>query len=147
MTAPAKDLVTALQTALQAENAAVWAYALVGTGDADNSSTADDMRAAHLVLRDAAAEQITQLGGAPTPPAAAYSTPAVTDAASARSLAASLETDCAAAWRAVIGTTDDATLRTFASGALSGAAVRLVRWRVIAKTSPVTVAFPGVPAR
>lgn len=145
MTAPDKTLVTALQTALQAENAAVWAYALVGTGDADNASTADDMRAAHLVLRDAAAEQITQLGAAPTPPAVAYRTPAVSDAASARMLAASLESDCAAAWRAVVGSTDDATLRGFASGALSGAAVRLVRWRIISGTRPTTVAFPGAP--
>ncbi|WP_353647572.1 DUF4439 domain-containing protein [Nakamurella sp. A5-74] len=138
-------VIAALQLVLQAENAAIWAYALVGTADADNADTVSDVRAAHLVLRDAAAEQITQLGGKPNAPAAAYQVDAPADAAAARTLAIGLETDCAETWRAVVGNTDDAGLRSFASGGLSGSAVRIVRWRAIAKTSPVTVAFPGAP--
>lgn len=138
-------VVSALQLVLQAENAAIWAYALVGTADADNADTVESVRAAHLVLRDAAAEQITQLGGTPNPPAAAYQVDAPADAAAARALATELETACAQTWRAVVGNTDDAGLRAFASGGLSGSAVRIVRWRRIAKASPVTVAFPGAP--
>lgn len=139
-------MIAALQLVLQAENAAIWAYALVGTADADNADTVEDVRAAHLVLRDAAAEQITQLGGKPNSPAAAYLVDAPADAAAARTLATGLETDCAETWRAVVSSTDDAGLRSFASGGLSGSAVRIVRWRAIAKTSPVTVAFPGAPS-
>ena len=136
-------VIAALQLVLQAENAAIWAYALVGTADADNTDTVEDMRAAHLVLRDAAAEQITRLGGQPNPPAAAYAVDAPADAAAARTLAIALEADCAETWRAVVGNADVAALRTFASGGLSGSAVRIVRWRRIAKISPVTLAFPG----
>lgn len=139
-------VIAALQLVLQAENAAIWAYALVGTADGDNADTVDDIRAAHLVLRDAAAEQITQSGGKPTPPAAAYQVDSPADAAGARALALTLETDCAETWRAVVATTDDAGLRSFGSGGLSGSAVRIVRWRAIAKSTPVTVAFPGAPS-
>lgn len=138
-------VVSALQLVLQAENAAIWAYALVGTADAENAGTVDNVRAAHLVLRDAAAEQITQLGGKPNVPAAAYQVDPPTDPASAQALAVALETACAQTWRAVVGSSDDAGLRAFASGGLSGSAVRIVRWQQIARTKPATVAFPGAP--
>lgn len=136
-----KDEADALQLALRSENAAIWAYALVAANDKDDAVV--DLRTGHLVRRDAAAELLTRGGASPAAPAPAYSTPAVTDLASARALASAIETDCAAAWRSVVANTDNTDLRTFAATGLSDAAVRLAQWKKRAKASPLTVPFPG----
>lgn len=138
-----KDEADALQLALRSENAAIWAYALVTANDKDDSDAIVGLRAGHLVRRDAAAELLTRGGVAPAAPAPAYSTPGVTDLASARSLAIAIETDCAAAWRSVVANTDNTDLRMFAATALSDSAVRLAQWKQRAKASPFTVPFPG----
>lgn len=138
-----KDEVAALQSVLQAENAAIWAYALVAAHDADDASTVAAMRAAHLVARDAAASRLLAGGGKPAAPAPVYSTPKVTDAASARALAITIETDCARAWHSVVGRTDRTDLRSAAAGGLTEAAVRTVQWKQLAKAATVTVPFPG----
>ncbi len=138
-----KDEADALQLALRSENAATWAYALVAANDKDDADAVVDLRTGHLVRRDAAAELLTRGGASPAAPAPAYSTPAVTDLASARALASAIETDCAAAWRSVVANTDNTDLRTFAATGLSDAAVRLAQWKQRAKASPLTVPFPG----
>ena len=73
---------------------------------------------------------------APEPAAAYQVSVAVTDAESALQLAQDIETDAAAAWRVVIGSTDDAELRGFALTGLSDAAVRLAMWKQVVRRRP-----------
>jgi len=138
------DAVTALQGALAAEQAAVWAYGLVAAYARDQGDMISQVRSGHLLRRDATTARLIQGGAAAPEPAAAYqvSVP-VTDAASALTLAQDIETDAAAAWRVVIGSTDDAELRGFALSGLSEAAVRLAMWKQTVGAQPSTLAFPG----
>lgn len=140
----AGDVSRALQVALAAEQAAVWAYDLVAAYDPDDANIIATIRTGHLARRDATASLLAG-GGAKAPVTApGYSLPApVTDPTSARALAATIEGDCAAAWRGVIGTTDSIALRTTALAGLSDSAVWLTTLKMAAKTQPATVAFPG----
>lgn len=138
-----KGEAAALQLALRSENAAIWAYALVAANDPDDAAVVADMRAGHLVRRDATAEQLTLGGVEPTAPAPAYRVPAATDARTARSLAAVIEKDCAEAWLGVVSGTDRADLRSFGAGGLSDAAVRTVQWKKLADAGTVSTPFPG----
>ena len=139
-----KVAVAALQTALAAEHAALWAYGLVAAHAPTDAATITTMIEAHQTIRDSTADLIVQGGGTPVGPAPAYTTPKpVTDVASARDLAITVEEDCAAAWRSVIGATDDRVLRGLALNTLTDVAQRLVTWRTVAKINPVTTAFPG----
>jgi hypothetical protein len=133
----------AVQLALRAENAAIWAYALVAANDVQEADTVGQMRAAHVVVRDATASRLIDGGVQPVAPAAAYSAPPVTDVTKARALAISIENDCAQAWHYVVGSTDRRDLRMFAGSALAQAAVRTVQWKQLAKAPKVTVPFPG----
>jgi hypothetical protein len=139
-----KDTVAALQAALAAEHAALWSYGLVAAHDTADGSTIGDMMAAHQVVRDSTADLVVRGGGTPVGPAPAYSTPnPVTDTASGRALALILEEDCAAAWRAVIGTTDDPVLRGLALNTLTDTAGRMVTWNTLLAAKKITTAFPG----
>jgi hypothetical protein len=142
----AQDAVPALQRALAAEQAAVWAYGLVAAYSRDDAAMIDAARSGHLLRRDATAARLVA-GGAEAPePAAAYLVPvAVVDAATARQLAQDIESDAAGAWRGVIGSTDDPELRGFALLGLSDAAVRLAMWKQVAGVVPATIPFPGQP--
>jgi hypothetical protein len=141
-----KDTVTALQGALAAEHAALWAYGLVAAYDAADAVTIGSMIGAHQVVRDSAADLVVRGGGTPVGPAPAYSTPQpVTDPTSARAVALVLEEDCAAAWRTVIGSTDDAVLRGLALNILTDTAGRMVTWKTLGKAKKITTAFPGQP--
>ena len=134
----------ALATALECENAAVWSYGLVAAQDPADSSLLTTIVAGHLTRRDATASLLRAAGGRATGPAPAYSVPiAVTDPASARKLATLLENDCAAAWHAVVGTTDLSDLRGIALAGLSDSAVWLTDLRLAGKLAPPTVPFPG----
>lgn len=138
------ETVTALQTALSAEQAAVWAYGLVAAYDKDDAAMVEQNRSGHLLRRDATAARLVAGGASVTEPAPAYSTPVTpTDAGTARQLAQAIESDAAAGWRLVLGSTDDAELRGFALTGLSDAAVRLAMWKKVAGATPVTVPFPG----
>lgn len=140
------DALAALQSALSAEQAAVWAYGLVAAYARDQAEMIAQARSGHLLRRDATTARLVQGGATPPEPAAAYqvSVP-VTDAGSAIQLAQDIETDAAAAWRVVIGSTDDAELRGFALTGLSDAAVRLAMWKQAAGQNPTTLPFPGQP--
>jgi hypothetical protein len=139
-----KTTVAALQAALAAEQAALWAYGLVAAHDVPDSDTIATMMDAHQVVRDSVADLVVKGGGTPVGPAPAYSTPIqVTDVPSARNLALILEEDCAAAWRAVIGSTDDPVMRGLALNTLTDTAGRMVTWRTLAKLGKITTAFPG----
>ncbi len=140
------DAVTTLQRALAAEQAAVWAYGLVAAYSRDDADMINEARAGHLLRRDATAARLVAGGSAAPEPAPAYQVSvAVMDPPSARQLAQDIESDAAGAWRAVIGSTDDAELRGFALLGLSDAAVRLAMWKQVAGVAPSTVPFPGQP--
>lgn len=145
--APAKlaaGLLKALTAALACENAAVWAYGLVAAYDPDDADEINSIRAGHLARRDATATLTSQGGGTVSQPAAAYALPKpVTDPKSALALAVILETECTAAWRAVIGATDDLTMRSVGLAGLSDSAVWLTTIKIAGKSATPTVPFPG----
>lgn len=139
-----KDTVAALQVALAAEHAALWSYGLVAAHDAADAATIGSMIEAHEVVRDTAANLVVKGGGTPVGPAPAYSTPKpVTDQASARALALTIEQDCAAAWQSVIGHTDDPVMRGIALNILTDTAGRMVTWKQLSGAKKVTSALPG----
>lgn len=144
----AADSIDALQTALAAEHAALWAYGLVAAYDPAAAAAVTTMVSNHQGTRDLAANLIVSAGGTPVGPHPAYTAPQpVTDAASALQLALTIESDCANAWRAVIGSTDDSSLRGTALSALTDCALRMVTWRKSGKITPLTIPFPGMPAK
>ncbi len=134
----------ALQRALGAENAAIWAYGLVSAYDPDNATLIAAMRDAHLVRRNDASARLSAAKQKPLPASPAYTLPApVTDKASAQAAARTIESDCASAWLGVVGATDSADLRGYALAGLMDAALRLTTWKGISKVTPLTVPFPG----
>ncbi|HET6499748.1 MAG TPA: ferritin-like domain-containing protein [Amycolatopsis sp.] len=139
------DAVAPLQTALQAEQAAVWVYSLVSAflSGAYVKSVNDGMLE-HQSRRDALLRMLTAAGATPAPAEPAYVPPSpVTDSASAKSLVVTAESDTTAAWRAVLEQTDDARLRGIALNALLATARRGTRWRVAAGETPAAVSMPG----
>ena len=150
-------VVAAWQGALAAEHQAVFAYGLLGPrlrgapgGQLGFAVTCSD---AHEAIRDAEEQAMASLAIRPVPPAVDY--PAlypVGDAAAAARLAARVEQDCAAAWRALFAAAaahaepvatarrDDAQRR------LTAAAVRAMQWRRYVTPAAATVAFPGITA-
>ena len=139
------DPVDALQTALAAEHAVIWGYAVVG---AHVSSTVRGQvaaaDAAHRSRRDAIAGTVRRLGADPALTRASYELPfAVTDQPAALRLAVHLEEGAAAAWRYVVAATDDRLTRRTAVAALSDAAVRATGWRQLVSPAAATVPFPG----
>ena len=136
-----------LRTAVAVEHAAIWAYGLISAYSPDDTELIRTNRNGHIFRRDAASDRILAAGGKAVQPRAAYHVPVeVTDPESARKLARVAEDDCARAWRAVIGNTDNAGLRTFALSSLSDSAVRLAMLRKLSKLPPFTTAFPGKPS-
>jgi len=140
----APDALAAVQSALAAEQAAVWAYGLVAAYARDDAAMITENRSGHLLRRDATAARLVAGGAQPTPPAPAYQVSVnVVDVPTARQLAQDIELDAAAAWRVVLGSTDDPELRGFALTGLSDAAVRLAMWKRVAGATPATVPFAG----
>jgi hypothetical protein len=95
--------VDAWQSALAAEHAAVYGYALVGarlTADVDAARSA---QADHRFRRDRCVEEVKRLGAEPEPAAAAYepSSPVRSDS-DAKALAADIEQGCSAAYLALV---------------------------------------------
>jgi hypothetical protein len=137
-----------LAAALAAEEAAIYAYGVIGvkltgSGDRAEARTAEQ---SHRNRRDALVSKLAQLKASTAPAPAAYELPfAVTDRAEALKLAIHVEDGVAAAWRAVLPATRDKD-RTDALGALTDSAVRATRWRRLAEVTPVTLPFPGRPA-
>jgi hypothetical protein len=134
-----------LSAALAAEEAAIYAYGLIGVrlsgeGDRTEARTAEQI---HRDRRDALVSRLAQLNASTAPAPAAYELPfAVTGRASALKLAIHVEDGVAAAWRAVLPVTENAD-RTTALSALTDSAVRATRWRRVAGVTPITLPFPG----
>jgi Domain of unknown function (DUF4439) len=121
--------VTALQSALAAEQAASYGYGVVGarlTGTAFRAASADCV--VHERARDALEKLITGLGAAPRPAAAAYRLPiSVQNAAQAAKLAVDLELEVLTAYVNLVAVSDPA-LRRLAATNMQDAAVRAARW-------------------
>jgi Domain of unknown function (DUF4439) len=136
-----------LSAALAAEEAAIYAYGLIGVrlsgeGDRTEARTAEQI---HRDRRDALVSKLAQLNASTAPAPAAYELPfAVTDRASALKLAIHVEDGVAAAWRPVLPVTENAD-RTTALSALTDSAIRATRWRRLAEVTPITLPFPGRP--
>jgi hypothetical protein len=133
--------IAAMQAALAAEHAAVYGYGVTGamlTGTAKSLAYADWR--AHEIARDTLAAMIVKLGATPVAASPAYTLPfAVTNASSARRLAAVLEDGVTRAYLGLVGVSDRA-LRTFGALAMQPPATRAATWR------GSTVAFPGMPS-
>ena len=132
--------VAALQAALAAEHAAVYGYGVAGAHLSGGSQgTATRYWTAHRRARDTLAAMITRRGAAPVAAQAFYGLPfAVTDAASAASLAAYLEEGVTRAYLGIVAVTDPA-LRIFGAQSMQPPAARAAYWR--GTTEP----FPGLP--
>lgn len=133
--------IAALQGALAAENAAVYGFGVVGAMFTGKEQTmARGAWTAHLNDRDTLVAMLTKLGATPVASAPAYALPfPVTDARSARRLAAFLEDGVTRAYLGVVAVSDTA-LRSFGARAMQTSAGRASVW------SGTTVAFPGMPA-
>lgn len=138
--------VDALQLALAAEHAAVWAYGLAGAFLTEKlAGKFAEATATHRARRDATEQMLIEARTPPVPAEPGYRIPEpVNDAASALRLAITAENDAAAAWRSVIESSPvEPELRRAALDGLTGAAVQAARWRATADIPPRTVAFPG----
>jgi Domain of unknown function (DUF4439) len=137
-----------LSAALAAEEAAIYAYGVIGVHlraatDVEEARTAEQM---HRTRRDTVVSRLAALHASTAPAPAAYRLPfPVSDPATALKLAIRVEDGGAAAWRAVLPASDGGD-RAMALAALTDAAVRATRWRRRAGVSPVTLPFPGRPS-
>lgn len=139
---------TELAAALAAEEAAIYAYGVVGVNVAakDEVAEARAAEAAHRARRDVLVSRLAELQASTAPAPAGYELPfPVTDRAAALKLAVQVEDGVAQAWRAVLPVTTGGD-RSTALSALTDAAVRATRWRRTANVQPATLAFPGRPA-
>jgi hypothetical protein len=137
-----------LAAALAAEEAAIYAYGLIGVkltrpGEITEARTAE---ATHRNRRDVLVSDLAEVNASTGPAPAGYELPfPVTDRTGAFKLAIHVEDGVAAAWRAVLSVTTGSD-RGSALDALTDAAVRATRWRRLAGVTPVTLPFPGRPA-
>jgi hypothetical protein len=136
MTAP----IDALQQALAAEHAAVYGYGVAGAHLSGAAVRA--ARAAidvHRARRDRLRTLVVDARAEPAEAAAAYRLPLpVTDAASARRLAALIERDIAVVYGVLVAAARGGD-REFAARSLQDAAVRAAAW------GAEPAAFPGYP--
>ena len=131
--------------ALAAEEAAIYAYGLIGVklSAAAEITEARGAEQAHRERRDWLISKIAELKSSAGPAPAGYTLPfPVSDRESALELAIRIEDGVAQGWRPVLGVTQDADRATGLS-ALTDAAIRACRWRRIADVTPLTMAFPG----
>lgn len=140
------DTVAAMQAALAAEHAAVWAYGLIAAHLPARSEAVADAATAHRARRDTTERLLSDAGVEPVSAEPAYQVPLPVDGpGGALRLAVTAETDTAQTWRSTIERSTLPDVRAAALDALTGAAVRAARWRAEAGQQTVTVPFPGTP--
>lgn len=132
----------ALAALLAAEQAAVYAYGVVGgQGAVSRRRLAQQALTGHAARRDLLAGRLSALGRTPPPAAPAYALPFPVDSEpSARALAAHVE-DAVAAAAADLVAAARGSARVEAARWLSEAAVAAWRWGAAATS------FPGLPER
>jgi len=135
----------ALFDAVAAEHAAIYGYGIVSAHSSpDENYLVSAAMAEHRERREAAIAMLTGRSAKAPLAAAGYQLPfVVTNPTDAAKLAARMEDDCAASWRAALERASSEQDRTFAVTALTESAVAAARWKQILGTTPVTVAFPG----
>ncbi|GGN53438.1 hypothetical protein GCM10010112_02290 [Actinoplanes lobatus] len=136
-----------LAAALAAEEAAIYAYGVIGVHltDADEVSRARACELEHRRRRDELVDRLDRIQASTAPAPAAYQLPfEVTDRESALKLAVHVEDGVAQAWRALLPVTEGAD-RVDSLSYLTDSAVRATRWRRIAEVTPLTMPFPGRP--
>lgn len=141
-----KEQIDALQAALRAEHAIIWAYGDIGahaTAQRQDQVAAVELR--HRQRRDAIQALLVAAAASPDPSEPAYELPKpVSTPIEAIEVAGILEDKMAAAWRYVLGRSNAADVRTLAVGALIDAATQALRWRqVVSGAQATTQAFPG----
>ncbi len=138
----------ALQDALAAAHAAVWGYGTVGAAlPVAGRGPVDAARAAHRDVRDRLTALLDSRGADPVATRAGYALPfPVLSAVDAAALALTLEDGVAAAWVWVLDQATERSTRELGVGVLAGTELRAVTWRAAAGRTPVTSAFPGLPA-
>ncbi|MFR9730767.1 DUF4439 domain-containing protein [Saccharopolyspora sp. MS10] len=146
-----EEAAAALNSALRAENAAVWTYELVTafvSGEQVRAAV-EEATGVHERHRDEAQRVIRGTGAAPPAASPAYSLPdPVTDEGSAIRALIAAERDCQIGWRAVLERTEpdaDPAVRRTALGALTTAATRATRWRLTIGQTPAAEPEPGKP--
>ena len=141
MSADSTDVVAALQAALRAEYAAVYAYGVAGAHLSGHQQDVA-MRAwnAHRARRDQLIAMLASRGAQPSAAADAYKLPfPVTSARTAAMLAATIEDGVTRAYLALVAL-PDAGLRAYGALAMQESAVRAATWR------GASAPFPGLPA-
>ncbi|MET0763294.1 MAG: DUF4439 domain-containing protein [Blastococcus sp.] len=138
----------ALRAALAAEHAAVWGYGVVGAAlGARAASAAGAAETAHRDLRDQLTGLLAERKAEAVRAEGGYALPfPVLSEVDAAALGAVLEEGTEAAWVRVLDQSVERSSRELAVGALSAAETRAVAWRIAAGQTPVTRAFPGLPA-
>lgn len=139
----------AMQTALAAEQAAIWAYGVIGTYAAmTRRSAVSAIEQTHRVRRDQLETLIVAASAIPNPSLTAYQLPSpVTDPTSAIVVAGHIEEGLTVVWRFALGNCDTATTRTFALTALIDSSVQSLAWRqVIMGDAAQLYPFPGQSA-
>jgi hypothetical protein len=102
---------------------------------------------AHRDLRDSLAALLTSRKVEPVAAEAAYTLPfPVLSPVDAATLAVTLEAGTATAWTWVLDQATERSTRELGVTALGAAELRAVGWRAAAGQTPVTSAFPGLPA-
>ena len=133
--------VAALQSALAAENAAIYGYGLAGAqlSGSQYGIALQDWNL-HRAARGTLSAMITGRGAKPAAAPAAYRPPfPVNSAGAAVSLAAMLEDGAVMAYLGLVARPDE-SLRLFGARAMQAATIRAAFWK------GSTTAFPGLPA-
>lgn len=136
----------AMQTALAAEQAAIWAYGVVGTYAAlTRRAAVAAIEQAHRARRDQLESLIVAASAIPNPGLAAYQLPSpITDPTSAISVAGQIEERLSAVWRFTLGNCDTSTTRTFALSALIESSIQSLTWRQVTSGNAAALnPFPG----
>jgi hypothetical protein len=138
-----------LGEALAASHAAVWGYGVVGAAlGPEASAAAAAAETAHRDSRDRLTALLVDREAEPVGAEGGYALPfPVLSEVDAAALAVVLEDGVAAAWVRVLDQAAERATRELAVVALGDAEVRAVNWRVAAGQTPVTRAFPGLPAQ
>jgi hypothetical protein len=138
----------ALQEALAAAHTAVWGYGVVGAALPGGArGPVGPAEEAHRDLRDRVAALLTARKVEPVAAEAGYTLPfPVLSSTDAATLALTLEEGTSRAWAWVLDQATERTTRELGVTALTGAELRAVAWRTAAGRTPVTTAFPGLPA-
>lgn len=142
------DSTSALGAAVDAEHAAVFTYGVLTaftTGERRDIVATDI--AEHRARRDEGNRALVAAGAPARESAAGYVLPVnVTNATTAATAALDVETDTAAAYRALAERGDSPAIRRLAVDGLTECALRAAYWRAALGQSPVTVALPGAKA-